>query len=408
MRSPSFLLALVAAAILGAAVALAGAVALDIGDETTTASAPAFNAFPTASPPSEQERGDGETLSIQEIYRRAAPGVVRISSTTLVQVEPDPDFGFGFGPQTQRQRSLGSGFVFDEAGHILTNYHVVRQAESIEVSFSNNDTMSATVVGTDPATDIAVLKVKARSRALHPLELGNSTSVRVGDPVVAIGNPLGYDRSITAGIVSALQRQLESPSRRSQIDHVIQTDAQINKGNSGGPLLNARGEVIGVNSAIETADPGSTGNIGIGFAIPINTVKDVAAQLIKTGKVEHAYLGVRVQTIDKQIAELFGLPTERGVLVTDVEEGSAAQKAGIRGGDTDVVVAGESFRLGGDLIVEADGKEIASGDDLRSVVAASKPGDEITVELFRPNEQRDPEKLEIEVELGRQPASPSP
>ena len=196
--------------------------------------------------------GPRPALSINDIYRRSAPGVVQVTSTTIVTVPADPFFGDLF-PQQQQQQSLGSGFVVDKAGHVVTNYHVVQGAKQIRVSFSNGASMKATVVGTDPSSDLAVLKIDASSRALTPLPLGNSDAMQVGDPVVAIGNPFGLDRTVTAGIVSAIQRAITAPNGYT-IDHVIQTDAAINHGNSGGPLLNGRGEVIGVNSQIETGD----------------------------------------------------------------------------------------------------------------------------------------------------------
>src|SRR5919202_506839 len=192
--------------------------------------------------------------------RRAAPGVVQVTSTSVVKLDNTDPFGFqipGF-PQQETQRALGSGFVIDKAGHIVTNYHVIAGARSVEVSFSNHDSMKARVVGKDPGTDLALLKVDARSRALTPLALGDSDTVRVGDSVVAIGNPFGLDRSVTAGIVSALQREIQAPNSYA-IDHVIQTDAAINHGNSGGPLLNANGRVIGVNAQIETGSAGGAG-----------------------------------------------------------------------------------------------------------------------------------------------------
>ena len=244
---------------------------------------------------------------------RAAPGVVQVTATSKVTTQPDP-FLDPFGvPQTQTQQALGSGFVIDKAGHIVTNYHVVQGASRVEVSFSNNERLPATIVGRDPSTDIAVLDVKAHSRAFTPLALGNSDLVEVGDAVVAIGNPLGEDRSITSGIVSALQRSIVAPNG-APIDHVIQTDAALNHGNSGGPLLDSRGQVIGVNSQIQTAT-GSDGNIGIGFAIPINTVKNVTAQLISKGVVEHPFLGVDARGITADVARLFRLPVKRGLLV---------------------------------------------------------------------------------------------
>ena len=219
--------------------------------------------------------GSAKALTIHEIYARAAPGVVQVTATRRVAVESDPfldPFGFG-GTTAETQQALGSGFVIDKAGHVVTNYHVVQGAQQVHVSFSNNEQLAARVVGRDPSTDVAVLEVKAQSRALTPLELGDSNGVRVGDAVVAIGNPLGEDRSVTSGIVSARQRRIVAPNG-APIDNVIQTDAALNHGNSGGPLLDAEGQVIGVNSQIQTAN-GSDGNIGIGFAIPINTVKDV-------------------------------------------------------------------------------------------------------------------------------------
>src|SRR6266516_882312 len=257
-------------------------------------------------------RSATQPLTIHQIYVRAAPGVVQVTSTSVVRQQlTDPFFGAPFGPpQQQTEQALGSGFVIDKAGHIVTNEHVVAGAKSVRVSFSDNESLPAKIVGVDPSSDIAVLQVDARSRALTPLELGNSDAVRVGDSVVAIGNPFGLDRSITSGIVSALQRPITAPNGFT-IDHVIQTDAALNHGNSGGPLLNARGQVVGVNAQIQTA--GGEGNVGIGFAIPINTVKQVAAQLIKSGHVEHAFLGVEAKAVTPEIARLFHLPGRQGV-----------------------------------------------------------------------------------------------
>jgi S1-C subfamily serine protease len=337
-------------------------------------------------------------LSINDIYTRAAPGVVQITSTTVRQVVPaDPFFGLPFGfPEERAQQALGSGFVMDKAGHILTNFHVVEGAADIEVSFSNNDSLKAMVVGTDPSTDIAVLKVDASSRALTPLALGDSDTVRVGNGVVAIGNPLGLERTVTAGIVSALHRGLTAPNGY-RIDEVIQTDAAINSGNSGGPLLNARGEVIGVNSQFATAD-GSTGSIGLGFAVPINTVKDVVSQLIEKGRVERAYLGVSTRAITGELARVFRLPVDHGLIVESVARGSGADKAGVRAGGTQVVVAGESFVLGGDIIAQVDNREVSSLDGLRRALADKQPGDTVRLKLYR-----DDGKKTVEVKLGRQP-----
>ena len=244
-----------------------------------------------------------------QIYKQDSPGVVQVTSTVKVQLPRNQFFGNPFLPGTEIQQSLGSGFVIDKAGHVVTNYHVVEHAQSVQVSFSNSEAMTATIVGRDPSTDVALLRVEASSRALKPVPMGNSDNVQVGDQVAAIGNPFGYDRSITFGIVSALHRTLTSPAGGT-IDRVIQTDAPLNHGNSGGPLLNAQGEVIGISSAISTGDTGG-GNVGIGFAIPINTVKDVVAQLKSSGHVEHPFLGVVTLAVSSQIAKVFNLPSRR-------------------------------------------------------------------------------------------------
>jgi S1-C subfamily serine protease len=389
------LLGYTAAGLLGAGIALAAAAAAGgFGAGTTT-----VREIVGAAPPTNNAsfRTRSGALTIHEIYERAAPGVVQVTSTQVVQ-NPDATFN-PFAPPTETQQALGSGFVIDKAGHIITNDHVVEGAKSVEVSFSDNESMKARIVGKDAATDVAVLQVDAHSRALTPLELGDSDSVQVGDSVVAIGNPLGEDRSITSGIVSALQRQIISPNGFS-IDHVIQTDAALNHGNSGGPLLDAAGRVIGVNSQIQTAS-GGDGNIGIGFAIPIDTVKDVAAQLIKHGSVEHAFLGIEAVPVTSAIAHLFHLPAMQGLLVSKVCDGTGAAAAGVRQATNDVTVAGETWPLGGDLIVKADGVRVPSTDRLRSVVAAKKPGDSVQLELYR-----NTTRMNLDVRLGRQPISP--
>jgi len=204
-------------------------------------------------------------LTAEQVYRRDAPGVVQITATSITQGQSDPFNVFPVTPQ--KQQSLGSGFVIDKAGHIVTNYHVIQGAQQIQVSFSGQDEISATVVGKDPSTDMAVLKIDAHARALTPLTLGNSDAVTVGDPVYAIGNPFGFTRTLTTGVVSAVQRQIEAPNTL-KIDHAIQTDAAINHGNSGGPLIDAAGRVIGVTSQISTGTTGQQGNLGIGFRDP--------------------------------------------------------------------------------------------------------------------------------------------
>jgi S1-C subfamily serine protease len=389
---------LVGAAALGGGLALAGAAllgGLDGGTTTVREVQAPFESSVAATRPA-----GGKALSINDIYRGAARGVVQVTATQIVTAPSvDPFFGLPF-PSRQRTEALGSGFVIDKAGHIVTNYHVVQGARSVDVSFSNNESMKAKVVGTDPSTDIAVLQVDAPSRALTPLPLGDSDAVRVGDSVVAIGNPFGYDRSVTAGIVSALQRVIQAPNSYS-IDHVIQTDAAINKGNSGGPLLNANGKVIGVNSQISTGDSGSAGNVGIGFAVPIDTVKTVAAQIISTGRAEHAFLGITAQPVTQNAAKLFRLPVDHGLLVAGVQPGSAAAKAGLRAGTQSATLAGETYPLGGDLVEGVDGRPLHSVDELRQAIGDKKPGDKIKLSVYRDGEHRT-----VTAELGRQPPSP--
>jgi len=290
--------------------------------------------------------------------------------------------------------------VMDTEGHIITNYHVIKDATSIKVRFSNDDTLTATLVGSDPSTDVALLKVDANPGALTPLVLADSNRLEVGDAVVAIGNPFGLERTVTSGIVSALQRNVSAPNGYS-IDHVIQTDAAINHGNSGGPLLNTRGAVIGINSQIETGGSGD-GNVGIGFAVPSNTVKSVIAQLLDAGKVQHAYLGVTAVEVTSDIADSLKLPVTEGLAVQTVSDGSGASAAGLKAGTKQVVVAGESFRIGGDVIVAADGTDVATIGELRDVIGAHAPGDKIELKIYRGDSVKT-----VTVTLGQQPPNPS-
>jgi S1-C subfamily serine protease len=384
---------LLIAAVVGGGAALAGAEVTGLLDDEQTV---VTTIAPQASAP--VAFAESKRLSVNQIYRRSAPGVVQITTTSVRTVDPDPFLNpFGL-PERQRQQALGSGFVIDKAGHLVTNFHVVQGAQQIEVSFTNRDSVKARVVGSDPSTDVAVLKVDVDARALTPLRLGSSDQVEVGDSVVAIGNPLGLERSVTAGIVSALHRPLTAPNDFT-IDDVIQTDASINSGNSGGPLIAANGRVIGVNTAIATGETGARGNIGIGFAVPIDTVRDVASQLIGRGRVEHAFLGVGAQPVEPEIARAFNFPVGRGLMVVRVFEGSGADRAAIRAGTDEVVVAGETYRLGGDIIVKIDGKPVRTAAELREAISAKKPGDEVSVEAFRGDDLR-----RFAVTLGAQPA----
>jgi S1-C subfamily serine protease len=385
------LAALVAASLLGACVALGGAWALGAFDETEAA----VSATPIrqSSSPSSSV---GTSIDAGEIYRHSGPGVVQITSTSQSDSSTD---AFGNAVPGQAQQALGSGFVIDTEGHVVTNYHVVEGASDIDVSFSNQDTVKATVVGTDPSTDLALLKVDVDAQGLTPLALADSDAVEVGDPVVAIGNPFGLERTVTSGIVSALQREVRAPNNFT-IDHVIQTDAPINSGNSGGPLIDAEGRVIGVNSQIETANGGG-GNVGIGFAVPSNTVKSVVAQLLDDGQVDRAYLGVTLQEVDPEVASVLKLPADSGVLVGAVQPGSPAAKAGIEGGETQVVVAGQSYQVGGDMVVAIGGKDVASVDELREAIAAREPGQSVRVTVVRADGKRET----LTVTLGRVPDS---
>jgi S1-C subfamily serine protease len=383
---------LFAAALAGGVIVLGGAAAFGKLDRSTTVvrdEAAAANEPASFTQP--------KHLSIHDVYDEAAPGVVHITATTTVQQPADPFFGTPGG--TEAQQAVGSGFVIDKSGHIVTNDHVVAGASRVQVSFSDNESMKARIVGEDPATDIAVLQVNAPSRALRPLTLGNSDAVQVGDQVIAIGNPLGYDRSVTAGIVSAVGRSIQAPNQVSTIGHAIQTDAALNHGNSGGPLLNAAGQVIGVNAQIAPSASGA--NIGIGFAIPVNTVRSVAADLIRHGKVEHSFLGIEAKAITPQIAKVLHLPVQHGLMVAKVIGGTGAAKAGLVAGKTPVIVAGESWPAGGDIIVKADGRPVATIEQLRDLVSAKKPGQSVALQIYRETKQ-----LTVQVKLGRQPAVP--
>ncbi len=390
---------LVVAAVLGGGLALGGAALLGgFGGSTTTVNRVVAGP-PSGIPVLSQT---GKALTINQIYRRAAPGVVQVTATQVVSTPAvDPFFGSPF-PQAQQTKALGSGFVIDKAGHVVTNYHVVAGARTVEVSFSNNESLKARIVGTDPSTDVAVLQVDAHSRALTPLNLGNSDGVHVGDSVVAIGNPFGLERTVTTGIVSALQRVIPAPRRNYSIDHVIQTDAALNKGNSGGPLLDARSDGLDhvVDSQIQTGDPSAQGNVGVGFAVPINTVKTVAAQIIRTGHAEHAFLGITAQPVTDSAAKLFRLPSNHGLLVETVQPGSAAAKAGLRAGTQSATLAGVTYPLGGDVIDTVQGDLLYSIEQLRDAIGDKKPGDEVKLGVYRGDQHRT-----VTVKLGRQPSS---
>jgi len=351
-RNRSRIAAAVTAAALAGAGAGAGVVAL-MQDGAKSAAPPAA----TTAPPSVSNTATS-TLTVGEIAKSATRSVVEIDATQAASQSPFPqDQGGG--------SAEGTGFVYDSKGDILTNEHVVADATSLTVKFSDGSKYKATVVGTDATTDLAVIHVNAPSSKLVPLELADSSKVAVGDGVVAIGNPFGLDGTVTTGIVSALNREIVSPND-APIEGAIQTDAAINHGNSGGPLLDLHGRVIGITSQIQSD---SGGNDGVGFAVPSNTVASIAAQLISNGSAQHALLGVNVST------------AANGVGVAKVGAGSAAADAGLKAGD---------------VITAVDGTSVSSAEQLRAVIASHKPGDKIKVTVTRSGASKT-----FEVTLGR-------
>jgi putative serine protease PepD len=345
------------------------------GDSTTTVAAP------LTAPVSSKSSDAGDTNIVNQIYKNDGDGVAFIESQMPAQ-ESQSFSPFGEPESEGGGTATGSGFVIDSEGRVLTNNHVVEGADQIQVKLGASDaTYDATVVGTDPASDLALLEVDAPADQLHPLTLGRSSEMEVGDPVVAIGNPFGLDRTVTSGIVSALQRQIQAPNGFS-ISNVIQTDAAINPGNSGGPLINAEGEVIGINSQIETGG-GSSGNVGIGFAIPIDIARSEIHQLVTNGEVEHAFLGISGGTITPDLAKAINLPVSAGVIVQSVVKGGPADKAGIEGGDTSATIEGAEVSLGGDIITEVNGKKVAGMDEIVNLVNAAEPGDTLELTILR-------------------------
>ena len=330
--------------------------------------------------------------SVRDIYAQEGRGVAFITSNGVTSDSNSP---FGV---PQQGTATGSGFAINKDGYIVTNAHVVEGAKSVEVSFDENggDSMPAEVKGVDTSADIAVLKVNPDDvkGGIKPIPLGDSSNLQVGDPVIAIGNPFGYTRTVTTGIVSGLQRQIQAPNGFT-IGHVIQTDASINPGNSGGPLLDANGRVIGINSQIATG--GGQGSVGIGFAVPINTAEKLLPDLQAGQTVERAYLGVQMQGVTSQLAKDLNLPADHGALIASVTPGSPAAKAGLRGGRTQTT---QGVTAGGDLIVAIDGKQMRDENSVASAVAGYKPGDKVEIEYYRGND-----KKTVSVELTKRPAN---
>jgi S1-C subfamily serine protease len=366
----------------GLVVAIVGAVLLatgvvDTGKKTTVVQRQAPLAASTGdSKPATAEEGAG--LTVGDIYKKAGPGVAFIQAT-IVQTTDTP---FGF-PDQQRGEATGSGFVLNQDGYIATNAHVVAGAKDVQVSFGKSSPVPAKVVGKDLSTDLAVIKVDPEKVKLTTIPLGDSSTLSVGDPVVAIGNPFGYDDTVTTGIVSALGREIQAPNNFS-IDHTIQTDAAINPGNSGGPLLDQHGRVVGINSQIATGGNGK-GSVGIGFAIPIDLAKQVFPALIKSGRVPHAYIGITTAEVSPTIVQDLNLPADQGALVQAVEPGSPASRAGLRAGQTSTATG---LVAGGDLIVGVDGKPVTTPSDIATAIGDDKPGEKVTIEFYRGREKK--------------------
>ncbi len=374
--------------LVGAGVAIAAAAIIGLGGGnggTTVVQGGGGGIRPAAS---------GEGLSASEIYRRDGRGVV---SVLAEGVQSDSSSQFGL-PDSGSGKSSGTGFAIDSEGTILTNAHVVDGAKKVTVGIGldrdSAKTVDAKVLGADRSTDIAVLKVDPSGLNLRALPLGSSADVVGGDPVVAIGNPFGQVGTLTTGVVSAKGRQIDGLNGFA-IDNVIQTDAAINPGNSGGPLIDAAGEVIGINSQIQTG--GSNGSVGIGFAIPIDTARKLVPGL-REGKVDTGYLGITNIGITPELKPL-NLPVSKGVLIVSVQPGSPAAKAGLKGGTVPAELDGEKIMIGGDIIEKIDGRQMLTAAGVSAYVASKKAGDRIEIEYLRGGKDR----KTVQVELGRRP-----
>ena len=335
---------------------------------------------PQAPQPDVPLAADQEELLLESIYRRASASVVhiRVGQSTSSSAPPTP-----YGQEFPRQGE-GSGFVWDTAGHILTNYHVVENAGKIEVEFFDGTTVRAQLIGGDADADLAVIKVEADASRLHPVRMGDSDQLFVGQRAIAIGNPFGQEWTMTTGIVSALGRTMPSGNSPYSIPEMIQTDAAINPGNSGGPLLNAQGEVIGVTTMIMS---GSRSSAGVGFAVPVNIVRLVVPALIEEGQYVYSWLGMQGTELSLDLIESTNLPSDiRGVLVVSVVQGGPCEQAGLRGSQNTVVVDGAQLAVGGDVITAIDGRQATSMEDIIVyLVKETRPGDQVTLTILRDN-----------------------
>ncbi len=331
---------------------------------------------PTPLPQGVLDEVTAEDLLLISIYERVNPAVVNIQVMKPLALGLDQDFF---------QEGEGSGFIIDQEGHIVTNNHVVEDAEELQVTLHDGTIVEAEVLGTDPYSDLAVIDIDLPPELLNPVQLGDSDQLQVGQRAIAIGNPFGLEGTLTTGIISALGRTLPA-ERLFNIPEIIQTDAAINPGNSGGPLLDAEGQVVGVNTAIRT----TTGfGAGVGFAVPVNLVKRVAPQLIAEGSYAHTWLGITGTTITPLLVNQLGLPVDKGVLVSEVLADSPAEKAGIRGGTQQVEIRGRRVSQGGDIIIRIDGREIVQFEDLLGyLVMQTEVGQEVTLDIVRDGAER--------------------
>jgi S1-C subfamily serine protease len=325
---------------------------------------------------------DPDELINVRIYRQASPAVANVLTKAT-------EYDFFMDPVPVE--GAGSGFVIDPRGYILTNFHVVAGAQSIEVVLGDQSRYPAKFIGADQRNDVALVKIDPKGKQLVALTLGDSSTIQVGQKVLAIGNPFGFQSTLTTGVISALGRTVQT-SQTTFIDEAIQTDAAINRGNSGGPLLNSHGQVVGINSAIYT--PSGT-TAGIGFAIPINTARAIANDLMTDGRVHRAFLGVQTLQVSEYLAQALDLPVQEGLLVEIATRGGPAAEGGIHGGDRTIQAGMRKIYVGGDVIVALDGQKVASQFDVNLVLNRKRPGDTISVTLYRGGK-----KMDLPVKLG--------
>lgn len=324
-----------------------------------------------------------EEDTIISLYEKVAPGVVNITSTVL-----ERDFFFNVVPK----RGVGSGAIIDARGYIVTNHHVIEDARKLEVTLANGKKYTAQLVGSDPDSDIAVIKINPAGERLTVLPMGDSSKLRVGQKVMVIGNPFGLGQTLTTGVISSLGRTLRSPTG-ALVEDIIQTDASINPGNSGGPLIDTSGNIIGITTAIFSPTGAS---VGIGFAIPVNTVKKVVGELIAKGYYSHPWLGATLMTLLPNIAQAFKLPVNQGVMVVEVVPGGPADKGGLRGGNRKAIVGNFVLPVGGDIITRVNGKPIKDAEEVTRLIRQFRPGDKITFDVVR----WDGDSARITVSLG--------